>query len=378
MARYISRRELRFENLESRRLLSGTGPTNEEQYMLQLINEARTDPSAAAAQISSPSALTPDVTATLAYYNVNLQQTVQALSSATPQPPLAWNSDLASSAQSQSQYEANTQTQTHTGSGGSTTEQRMQAAGYSNILSSGENTFAYASSAFESMQAFLIDWGVPSLGHRDNLLQPGVSASDSYRDVGIGIAQTNSSNSSFGPEVITQDFGSQTNEQAQIVGVAYNDTQGTNFYAPGEGQGNVQIDAVNTVTGQVSSTQTWSSGGYELSLAPGKYQLIASSNNVVIKSEFVTVGSENIEEDFIMTDQWAGGSRSAAIAAAQPAPVSVPTQQTPTPAPTIGAIVFKAAQVQNSIAMGTLTPNTTPTNPVAVVSGWSSWVDDAN
>ena len=368
MARYTTRREFRLETLESRRLLSSGGPTDQEQYMLQLINEARTNPAAAAAQISTN--LTPDVEATLSYYGVNLQATVAAISSATPQPPLAWNSSLASSAQSQSQYEADIQSQTHSGANGSTTAERMQQAGYSNILTSGENTFAYASSSFEAMQAFLIDWGVPSLGHRDNILQPGVSADDSYRDVGIGMVQTSNSSSgtsSFGPEVITQDFGSQTSEQAQVVGVAYNDTSGTGFYAPGEGQGNVQIDAVNLATGAVSSTTTWSSGGYELSLAPGQYQLIASENNVVFKSVGISVGSVNQEQDFVLTDQWAGGSRSAAIAAAQPAPVATPTPAVVTPAAT------QAAQVQSSIQMGTLTPTTSNSGWGSTGSNWSSW-----
>src|SRR5580693_8697594 len=122
MARSQFRRSLRFENLEARQLLSSGGPTDQEQYMLQLINEARTDPAAVAAQISSAANLTPDVLATLNYYNVNLQQAVQTIANATPQAPLAWNQDLANAAQGQSQYEANTQTQTHTGADGSTTQ----------------------------------------------------------------------------------------------------------------------------------------------------------------------------------------------------------------------------------------------------------------
>ena len=52
MARFQFRRSLRFENLEARQLLSSGGPTDQEQYMLQLINEARTNPAAAAAQIT--------------------------------------------------------------------------------------------------------------------------------------------------------------------------------------------------------------------------------------------------------------------------------------------------------------------------------------
>ena len=138
---------------------------------------------------------------------------------------------------------------------------------------------------------------------------------------GIGIVQTNPSNPSFGPMVITQDFGSRPNSQAQLVGVAYYDNSGTNFYQPGEGQGGVQIDAVNLQTGQVISTQTWSSGGYELSLPAGQYQVIASLNDKVVQTVNVTVADVNIEQDFIMSNPWQGGTRESAIAAAQPAPV---------------------------------------------------------
>jgi len=299
--------------------------------MLQLINEARTNPSAAAAQLTTN--MTPQVANTLQYYGVNLQAAANTIASATPQPPVAWNSALANAAQGQSQYMADNQIQSHTGANGSTSQQRIEAAGYSNVVSNGENAFAYSSSPEEAMQAFLIDWGVPSDGHRITIQQPGVSAQNAYRDVGIGIVQTNPSNPSFGPMVITQDFGSQANSQAQLVGVAYSDNSGTNFYQPGEGQGGLQIDAVNLQTGQVSSTQTWDSGGYELSLPAGQYRIIASLNDQVVQTTNVTVGDLNIEQDFILTNPWQGGTRESAIAAAQPAPAAPVNYQPAIPQP---------------------------------------------
>ena len=337
MARSKVRRTLRFENLEARQLLSTGGPTDEEQYMLQLINEARTNPAAAEAQITNN--LSPQVQATLQYYNVNLQAVQQTIANSTPQPPVAWNANLASAATAQSTYMAQNQVQSHIGANGSTPLQRIQQAGYTNVVSNNENAYAYSSSALESMEAFLIDWGVPSDGHRITIQQPGVSPQNAYRDVGLGIVQT-PSNSSVGPEVVTQDFASQANEQAQVVGVAYYDNAQTNFYQPGEGQGGLQIDAVNLQTGQVASTQTWDSGGYELSLAPGQYQIIASLNDQVFQTTNVTVGNVNIEQDFVLTNSWQGGTRESAIAAAMPvvAPTPTPTPAvtpTPTPTPTV-------------------------------------------
>ncbi len=360
MARSKFRRAPRFENLESRQLLStgvaSQGPTNDEQAMLQLVNEARTDPSAAAQEISQN--ITPTIQATLNYYGVNLQATLNAISSATPQPPLAWNAQLAQSAQGHSQDMANNQYQSHTGSDGSSPGQRMQAAGYNNATVTGENVYAYSTSVEEAMEAFLLDWGVSDDGHRANIQQPGASAQDTYRDVGIGVVST-SGTSSVGPIVATQDFGAQTNEQSQVVGVAYNDPNNTGFYTSGQGVGNVQITAVNLATGQVSSTQTWASGGYELSLAPGQYQLIASLNNQVINSTNVSVGNVNIEQDYVLTNTWQGGSLQNAISAAQPSPTPIPS----VPVPSVMAVSApQAAQPQaSSVAMSAITWN------------WTSW-----
>ena len=362
MARSKFVRSPRFENLEGRQLLSSGGPSAQEQYMLQLINEARTNPAAAAEMLTTN--LSPDVQATLQYYNVNIQATAQKIASATPQPPVAWNADLASSAQGQSQYMSDNQIQSHTGANGSTSQQRMQQAGYNNMASNGENAYAYATSAEQAMQAFLIDWGVPSDGHRINIQQPGVSAQNAFRDAGIGIVSTNPSNPSFGPMVVTQDFASQTNEQAQVVGVAYYDNSHTNFYQPGEGNGNVQIDAVNLQTGKVTSTQTWDSGGYELSLAPGQYKLIASLNDEVVQINNITVNDVNIEQDFVLSNTWQGGTREAAIAAAQPQV-----------APVVVSLPQAVSSTPSNFMAGTITPPTTtqPANSTSLFSSWSAW-----
>jgi uncharacterized protein YkwD len=368
MARFKFRRSLRFDNLEGRQLLSSGvsgGPSDQQQYLLQLINEARTDPSAAAAQISNE--ITPVISATLQYYNVNLQTALNTISSATPQPPLAWNADLANAAQGQSQYMADNQIQTHTGAGGTSPQQRMTAAGYSNITSSAEDAYAYATSPSEAMEAFLIDWGVPSDGHRINIQQPGVAPQNAFTDAGVGLVQTSPSNPSFGPEVITEDFARSSTASPQLVGVAYDDSSGTGFYQPGEGQGGVQIDAVNLQTGQVSSTQTWSSGGYELPLSAGQYRIIASVNNTVFQTTNVTISNVNVEQDFVLSNSWQGGTRSAAIAAAQPAPpvVTAPAPQPVTSQPTPQVWVVPL-------------PNYQPTNSQQTVldllaSSWSTW-----
>jgi uncharacterized protein YkwD len=376
MARYKFRRAPRFDNLESRQLLStavssSQGPSDEAQYMLQLLNLARTNPSAASQYIQSN--ITPDIQATLNYYGVNLSSTLQAISSATPQPPLAWNAQLAQAAQSHSQDMATNQFQSHTGTDGSSPSQRVQQAGYSGAVSTGENAYAYANSVDQAMEAFLLDWGVPDDGHRDNIQQPGVSAQNAYRDAGVGLVNANPG-STVGPLVVTQDFGSQANEQAQVVGVAFNDNQGTGSYAVGEGVGNVQITAVNTQTGQVSSTQTWASGGYELALNPGQYQLIASVNNQVIASRTITISNVNIEQDFKMTNAPVGGDLQAAVSAAQPQ-LSAPTPSVTAPA------APQPAQVQYTPMSVTPSPIPVPqvqytpatATPAPISWSWVNW-----
>ncbi len=213
MSRPKTRRSLRLERLESREVLTAAGgPSAQAQYMLELINLARTNPTEMASLITQDASNDPNVMATLNHYGLTPSGIQSALSSYSSQPPLAWSDALGASATQQSQYEASNGIQTHQGPGEASTEQRMEAAGYTNRSSDGENSYAYSSSVDEAMEAFLIDWGVSDDGHRNNLLQPGVSADDAYRDVGIGIVN---SSGAVGPMVITQDFGSQNGEKAQ-------------------------------------------------------------------------------------------------------------------------------------------------------------------
>jgi uncharacterized protein YkwD len=329
------RRTPRLENLESRELLTSGGPTDQQQYMLYLLNMARTNPAQMAQRVTSN--LDANVTATVNHYNINLQSVKNTIANSTPQPPLAWNGQLANAAQGHSQDMANTGVQSHTGSDGSSPSQRMTAAGYGNQSSSGENAYAYATSVDEAMEAFLIDWGVSDNGHRDNILQPGTSANNAYRDVGIGIVNTNGTN--IGPVVVTQDFASHPNEQAQLLGVVFNDPSHTNFFAPGEGQGGVTIQAVNQANGQTTSVQTWDSGGYQIPLSPGTYNVTAIDNNQVVKTQQVTIGKVNVEVDYDLSNPWQGG----------PVP-----SNTPPPSNNTGST--------NNVVKASFTPAVAPTN----------------
>jgi uncharacterized protein YkwD len=319
-------------------LLSTGGPTAEEQYMLELINMARTNPVQMASWLKTN--LDANDMATIQHFGVNLDTELSAIANSTPVQPLAWNGTLAATAQEQSQYEADNQVQTHQGPGEMSLEQRLDAAGYSSRVVDGENSYAYAQSVDHAMKAFLIDWGVPDHGHRGNLLQPNTPDDKTYRDVGIGIIATNPG-SQVGPLVITQDFGRQTNSQPQVVGVVYNDQNGDHFYTPGEGQGGVTIEVTDQNNQPVAQTTTWDSGGYQIPLGPGSYKVSALVGGQVVRSQDITIGSDNVEVDYDLSQPWQGGSLPSASVPVTPPTTPPVTVAVPTPnrnpAPTVTA-----------------------------------------
>ena len=169
------------------------------------------------------------------------------------------------------------------------------------------------------------------------------------------------------------------------MGVAYNDNAGTGFYQPGEGQGGVQIDAVNLQTGAVSSTQTWDSGGYELALAPGQYR---SSRASTIRSSRPTITSRSRPERrarLLLTNSWQGGTRESAIAAAQPsaapvvslAAVAAPMVTQPVVAPPVVSVPLVSTPVVTVpvVTVPVVTqPTSTPTSVMSMLSNnWSAW-----
>jgi len=298
MIRSTFRRSLRLETLESRELLTAGGPSAEAQYMLEQINLARTNPSAAADLVTTN--LDADVKATLTYYNVDLFVVKSELKASAPRPAVGWSDTLAATATGQSQYQADSGVQTHEGAGGVSYGQRLENAGYTGRNADGENAYAYSKSVDHAMSAFLIDWGVASKGHRNNLLQPSASPDQYYREVGIGIVS--STRPGFGPKVITQDFARRTGSKAELLGVAYNDANHNGRYDMNEGQGNVVIQAKNVGTGETKTVQTWDAGGYQIPLDPGTYDVTAKVNGSVIRSDRVSISDQNVKVDYNLTN----------------------------------------------------------------------------
>lgn len=293
------RRRLVFESLEDRRLLSvapaattaGVVPSDYEQYMLELINLARSDPAAEASR---------DV--------VTLDEGLPAGTiSADAKQPLAFNPCLITSAESHSKWMLDTDTFSYAGSGGSSPGDRMAAAGYtfSGPWGWGENIAWRGSTVVPDVRTtvaqieknLFVDSTVEGRGHRIDLMNP------SFREVGVGICSGDFS--IYKAVMVTQDFA-YTGGNAFLTGVVFNDSlvQENSFYTPGEGIGGVTITATRQIDQIVFTTTTWSSGGYSLAVPEGTYTVTASGAGLgrTYSHQQVTIGEQNVKVDFAMSE----------------------------------------------------------------------------
>ncbi len=369
MARPDLRQKPRLESLETRQVLSGGAPSADAQYLLELVNLARTDPPKAAEVITSN--LSGDQQATVDFYNVNLNQVKAQIASAPVQPPLAYSDQLGQSATRQSVDQINMGTQSHTGSDGSTLSVRIDRTGLTDTSKTGENTYAYSESVSDAAKAFLIDWGVAGSPHRNTIQEPGTPAANTYSSVGFGIVPT--SKPGIGPLVVTQDFAAKRNELPTLLGVAFDDKSNNQLYTPGEGRSDVIISATDLQTGVTASTQTTPAGGYQMQLSPGNYRVTARIGSQIVKSQTTSIGSQNVKIDFITSNAWQGGSDSTPVVhapvnvpVATPAVVSIPTRTPVAPIvtpPVVPTPVVVPVAVPVTVAVTDPTPVTTAITP---------------
>ncbi len=310
MARNKTRIAPGIEGLEKREVLSSAAPTDQAQYMLEVMNLVRTNPTEGAKWVTEHVDST--VQSNLTYYGINIQETAKQIASARPQQPLAWDGRLASAAQQHSDdmaakgYQSHDQPNAET----RTIDMRLDRAGYNDRASYGENAFAYVRGSRDAnsekavdnaLQAFLIDWGVDGAPHRKNILNTDKNDDNSAADVGIGIADVSSRellDRGFGPKVVTQVFGRQANSKAQIVGVVYEDADQDGRFSFREGKGDISV-VVEDLNGRNSgSLATWNTGGYQLEVDPGTYRVQALASGKLLGSQVVQVGTTNVKVDF--------------------------------------------------------------------------------
>src|SRR3954452_939340 len=170
-----------FESLESRTLFAAALPDALDQYMIELVNRARANPTAEAQR-----------------YSINLQEGLTAgqVITTTPKQPLAFNPQLSASADAQADWDLHNTTLftfSHAGPGGNSPDDRAKNAGYA--LPTGTYTRENAAiNLYTSLGALtnLIDAGHQAYfadtanadggrGHRIQMML------DEMKEVGVGI-----------------------------------------------------------------------------------------------------------------------------------------------------------------------------------------------
>ncbi len=297
-------------------------PTAEEQLTLELINRLRADPDGEFARLTGPEIL-PEIQNALDFFGVDLSSLESSLGAFNSEAPLAWNGALALAASRHNDEMIAADTQSHQLPGEAGLGARLTDAGYTNWVAIGENIFAYARSAVHAHAAFTVDWGYDAedfdsngnrysdwqtrgdgiqdpAGHLLNLMNP------NFTEIGIAITAESDSSTDVGPLVITHDLGTRSNYSAQFLGVVIDDLDNDDFYDIGEGMGGVTVTLEGT--SQTYTTTTWDSGGWQIAVPAGSYEITFSggglAGTIVVNA---TLGPENVKVDVEADEAASGG-----------------------------------------------------------------------
>lgn len=231
-------------------------PTALEQYMLELINRARLNPTAEGIFLDTlDTGYAQDARQRKPEFFTNLRQEFAAYPVA---PPLVFNSQLLAAARLHSQDMVKRKYFDHVTPEGLSPGDRIKNQGYTEASTWGENIAgAGATNADEVLQnhfGLSVDYdnvmhATSPFGHRLNLLNA------RFKEVGIG------NSGAYTPGYITQDFAT-TGNRIFLVGVVYQDQNGNQFYDPGEGLAGVTVKPSEGKYYAVTSR----SGGYAIPL----------------------------------------------------------------------------------------------------------------
>ncbi len=247
--------------------------------MLELVNRDRANPNGAASRLG-----------------IDLNQGLASGTiSTTAKQPLAFNFLLNDAAQGHSQWMLDNDVFSHTGEGGTNSRQRMANAGYSftgswrsgeNLAYNGTSGTLNVTSTLTSQQNGLFE----SESHRTNIL-----GSD-FRE--IGISALTGEFEGLNALITTQNFA-KTGTAVFLTGVAYDDaTLNDDFYTVGEGLSGITVTAIRNDNAQSFSTTTYDSGGYQLALDPGTYEISFSGGTLSNTFQrYVTITDRNIKLD---------------------------------------------------------------------------------
>ncbi|MEW6159487.1 MAG: carboxypeptidase regulatory-like domain-containing protein [Verrucomicrobiota bacterium] len=266
-------------------------PTDEEQLYLEFINRARMNPAGEA--IFFRDATDPDILNAYAFFGTDLNLMVQQFALIPPAPPVALNAQLTAAARLHSLDMFVNDWQQHLDADGKGVGERVAAQGYP-FTQLSENIFSFATSVFQGHAGFEVDWGdgpggmqTPP-GHRITIHNP------AFREVGIGVFLGRNTN--VGPQLVTQDFANRSGLTPLVLGVAFYDLNGNDFYDLGEGIGGVDVRVSNANFFAVTA----GSGGYTVPVpANGTYTVTFSAPGLGAVEQTVTVSDNaNVQVNF--------------------------------------------------------------------------------
>ncbi len=266
-------------------------PTDEEQLCLELINRSRADPSAEGVRLAATT--DPNVRAAYTNFGVNLTQMQVEFSTNPAVAPLAMNAKLLAAARLHSGDMYTNQFEGLPGTDGSTPLVRINGQGYAGT-NVGENVYASAQSAFHGHAELNVNWGSGPAGMITQRPQRRNIQSAGFREAGIGIVK--GINGMVGPQLITEDFGSQTSAVPLVHGVVFYDFNGNNFYDLGEGIGGVTVE----VTGSGYYAITANSGGYAVPVTSnGNYTVTFSATGLTNQQGAAVSSLKNVKRDYM-------------------------------------------------------------------------------
>ncbi|MBT8038369.1 MAG: CAP domain-containing protein [Verrucomicrobiae bacterium] len=286
-------------------------PTAKEQLYVEFINRARANPTAEGILLKAlNNSLYPYIQAAYSQFGVDLTLMQNEFAAINVQPPLAINSQLAASARLHTQNQIDLDFQGHRTNNapdGGYGNERIAAQGY-DWSAWGENTYTASYDVLFGYASYQVDWGGNAAtggmqdprGHRDNI------HNESFREIGVAnLTSTETTIPSgntvaIGPEICTQNFGSQSNATPFITGVAYYDLNGNNFYDIGEGVGGVTVNASGSNAFAVTST----SGGYAIPVpGNGDYDVsfTPSFSASPVTYDVAISDLDNLKQDLILT-----------------------------------------------------------------------------
>lgn len=288
-------------------------PTAQEQYLLELANRFRADPSAEYNRLVNSGDA--NVAYAMEFFGVDLGVLRTQWNALQSAQPLAWSSQLNSAATAHNQLMIDTDTQAHNLPGEAALGARVNGAGSGSFNTVAESIYAFAESPFYAHAGLAIDWGDDNnnpndgygtgiqnpAGHRDAFLN------NSYREAGFSVLTDDDSATDVGPYVVTQLFGNRSAvTDSWLVGVAYDDIDNDTFYSVGEGLGNITVNISGNNFN--TSVQTSSAGGYQTLLPSGSYTVSFEQNGSTLQTfNNITLGDQNVKQDFVFEEITSAG-----------------------------------------------------------------------